>query len=327
MNWMGLAKQLTNSLTKDYVKVVPYQIKKIAVKDSFTALISNCKKTKQTGKPFHLKFKSRKQPVQSCYIPKSAVKEKGIYYTIAKALKYSEKDWFEKEIQDCRLVCDNGRWFITIPMKVKVETTSFENQEGIVALDPGIRSFITYFSTDGRFGWLGYHSFKELQRISFKMDKLISRLVLEEDKKKAKRLKRSIKRLRWRLRDLVDEMHWNIITYLTKHYKVILLPTFEVSNMTTRFHRKLVSKSVRNLLNYRFYEFGQRLQQKCDERGVTLLRVNEAFTSKTNSFTGEIMSTLGGKESFVYDGVAVNRDVNGARNILLRAMRDGSACA
>ena len=30
-------------------------------------------------------------------------------------------------------------------------------------------------------------------------------------------------------------------------------------------------------------------------------------------------------ERFRYDGIIVNWDINGARNILLRAMRDGSA--
>ena len=31
--------------------------------------------------------------------------------------------------------------------------------------------------------------------------------------------------------------------------------------------------------------------------------------------------------SFKYDGITIDRDVNGARNILLRAMRDSSATA
>ena len=69
------------------------------------------------------------------------------------------------------------------------------------------------------------------------------------------------------------------------------------------------------------------LDTKCRERGVTLVRCNEAYTSKTNSFMGEIMPKLGGKEKFKYDSVTVDRDANGARNILLRAVRDASATA
>lgn len=54
---------------------------------------------------------------------------------------------------------------------------------------------------------------------------------------------------------------------------------------------------------------------------IRLIRSNESYTSKTNSFTGEIFN-VGSKEWFIHEGVKVNRDINGARNILLRAMRD-----
>lgn len=325
LGWMAIAKQLTDTLIMDYVKVVPYQIKKIAVKDCSLSLIANCRKSKASGKPFSLRFKSRKNPSQSCYIPKSAVKESGIYYTIAGKLSYSERDWFDKEIQDCRLNYDNGRWYINIPIKDKVVMRDVENQDDVIALDPGIRTFMTYFSLNGHFGWLGYHSFHRLQSLSFKMDKLLSQLSIEKDKKRKIRLRRSINRNRWKLHDLVDELHWNVITYLTSHYGVIILPTFEVSGMVCKWHRKLRSKSVRNMLTYRYYEFSERLKAKCIERGIILLRSNESYTSKTNSFSGDLMPNLGSKESFLYDGIVVHRDINGARNILLRAMRDSSA--
>ena len=64
-----------------------------------------------------------------------------------------------------------------------------------------------------------------------------------------------------------------------------------------------------------------KLEHKCFERGRTLIRISEAYTSKTNSFTGEQM-TIGSRESFVHDGIRINRDINGARNILLRALVD-----
>ena len=78
------------------------------------------------------------------------------------------------------------------------------------------------------------------------------------------------------------------------------------------------------MLTYRFYEFSKRLEMKCKEYGVKLVRINEAYTSKTNSFTGEIIKSLGGKEYFKYDKIFVNRDINGSRNILLRYLRDSS---
>lgn len=78
--------------------------------------------------------------------------------------------------------------------------------------------------------------------------------------------------------------------------------------------------------SYRFFEFVERLQMKCDEKGIVLIRCNESYTSKTNSFDGSIMN-IGSKSSFKYKGITVDRDINGARNIMLRAMRDSSAVA
>ena len=320
--WMQMSTVVLAELTEDYIKSVPYQIKKIAVKDSYTARKTNCKKTKQSGKPFKLRYKSRKNPVQSCYIPKSAVSESGIYYTISGKLKFSEKEWLKNDICDCRLINDHGRWYLSVPQKIT--TVATENQGGIVALDPGVRNFLTYFSEDGRFGWLGIHAFDRILNLNLKRDKPLSRLALIKDKRKKGKLKRTLNRTYHRIQDLVDELHWQCINYLVHNFSVIVFPPFEVKGMTKK-GRKLRKSVVRSMLSLRFFDFKERLKQKCKECGVTYIEQNESYTSKTNSFTGELMSNLGGKEWFEYDGIKVHRDLNGARNILIRAMRDSSA--
>lgn len=320
--WMKMSTLVLHSLTEDYMMSVPYQIKNMSVKDSYTSWRTNCKKTKKTGKPFKLRYKSRKNPVQSCFIPKSAVSESGIYYTISGKLKFSEREWLKNDICDCRLINDHGRWYLSVPQKITTTTT--ENQGGIVALDPGVRNFLTYFSEDGRFGWLGVHAFDRILKLNLKCDKLLSRLERTKDKLKKGSLKRSLNRVYHRIQDLVDELHWQCINYLVHNFSVIIFPPFEVKGMTKK-GRKLRKSVVRSMLSLRFYEFKERLKQKCKECGVVYIEQNESYTSKTNSFTGELITNLGGKEWFVYDGIKVHRDLNGARNILIRAMRDSSA--
>ena len=320
--WMKMSTLVLHSLTEDYMKAVPYQIKNMAVKDSYTARQTNCKKTKKTGKPFNLRYKSRKDPIQSCYIPKSAVSESGIYYTISGKLKFSEREWLKYDICDCRLILDHGRWYLSIPQKIKIMPT--ENQGGIVALDPGVRNFLTYFSEDGRFGWLGIHAFDRIMKLNLKCDKLLSRLGLTKNKRQKGKLKRTLNRTYHRIQDLVDELHWKCINYLVHNFSVIVFPPFEVKGMTKK-GRKLRKSVVRSMLALRFFDFKERLKQKCKECGVLYIEQNESYTSKTNSFTGELMNNLGSKEWFMYDGIKVHRDLNGARNILIRAMRDSSA--
>lgn len=328
VNWMEVAKRLTRSLTEDYIKAVPYQIKKIAVKDCSQSFMNGVRKFRKTGEPFRMSFKSRKDPKQSCYIPKSALSENGIYHTISGRLRFSEKELLYNDHCDCRLVCENGRWFVVVPMSLgDVRHNSSENQGtgDVVAIDPGIRTFATYFSVNGHFGSIGYDSFRRVLRLHLKIDKLMSEIAKEENKRRKRNLKRAVLRTRWRIHDLVDELHNKTARYLADNYSVVLFPTFGTSEMVGKKGRKIKKSVVRAMQSFRFYDFGQKLERVCAENGVRCIRCDEAYTSKTNSFNGEIMENLGGRRSFVHEGVIVDRDVNGARNILLRTMRDSSA--
>lgn len=324
-HWMKLYPYVSSELDMDYVKEVPAIIKVIAVKDAYTSWKTNCKKAKKSGTPFSLKFKSRKDKVQSCGIPKTAISALGLYYTKSGIMKFSETDWFaNSEILDSRLICDHGRWFISIPRKITTQQTS-ETQGGAVAVDPGIRNFGTYFSADGRFGWVGQRAFERILKLNLRIDKMRSIIAKTEDKRYKFRLRRTIDRLYHKIRDLVDELHWKFINFLTKEFSVVIFPPFNVSDMVKKSGRKMRKMVVRSMMALRFYEFKERLKNKCKERHILFIEQNEAWTSKTNSFNGEVMTNLGGREFFNYQGQRVNRDVNGSRNILLRAMRDSSA--
>ena len=324
-NWMKLSQYILAELNMDYVKEVPHKIKNIAVKDAYISWSTNCKKAKKTGKPFSLRFKSRKDPVQSCYIPKTAVSELGIYHTKSGRMRFAQTDWFvDAEISDCRLIFDHGRWFISIPRKIQPQQPS-ENQGGAVAVDPGIRNYGTYLSTDGRFGWVGQRAFERVLKLNLRIDKLKSLISTTENKLERLRLRRAINRLYHKIKDLVDELQWKFINFLTKEFTTVIFPPFNVSDMTKAVNRKIRKVVVRSMMALRFFEFKERLKNKCKERHVLFIEQNESWTSKTNSFNGEVMTNLGGKEFFFHEGFKINRDLNGSRNILLRALRDSSA--
>ena len=329
VNWMEVAKRILHSHDEGYVKEVPYQVKKIAVKDAFQAFMNGCRKAKQTGKPFSLKFRSRKDSVQSCYIPKSAITEKGIYIRIGGSLKMTERHLLSNAIADSRLVREYGnKWYIVIPLSLgdtRFPTSENQGMGDVVAIDPGIRTFVTYFSENGHFGKIG-SSFQELMSLHHRIDKLCSRIAHCKDKRKRMTLRRAQGRLRFRLRNLVDELHWKAVNFLVRNFSVIILPTFCTSGMVKKGKRKIRKSVVRAMQSYRFFEFSERLALKCKEYGVLLLRSDESYTSMTNSFTGELMN-IGSKAHFMYEGVRVDRGLNGARNILLRAVRDSSLCS
>ena len=111
--------------------------------------------------------------------------------------------------------------------------------------------------------------------------------------------------------------------FLVKNFDVILLPTFETSEMVERGRRRIRSKTVRNLLSLAHYRFGMFLRHKAAEYGVSVLSVNEAYTTRTVSWTGEVLADVGGASVVVgCDGEWMDGDYNGARGIYLRALGD-----
>jgi len=315
-NWKAIKGGLLSSLP-EWCKEIPYQIKSIAIKDACTAVREAKKKYKKTGQIPQVKFRSRKDRIQSCYIPKSAVTDLGIYQTILGKIRYTEK--LPDNIGDCRLVFHHGQHYICVPHDVPRQTS--ENQGRVVALDPGVRSFLTLFTEDS-FGWIGTGDIGRIQRLCCYLDDLISRITKAKAKQR-RRLKKAADRLRLRIRHLIDEMHHQVARFLVDNFDVILLPRFEVSQMVVKSTRNLRSKSVRQMLSWAHYRFEMFLKQKAFETGKVVLDCHEAYTSKTVSWTGEIIPNLGGKKVIVgSDGFRMDRDINGARGIFLRALGD-----
>lgn len=323
-HWMGAAKIIMPTLP-EWAIPIPHQVKKIAIADAYKALSNGFQKWQTTGEPFDLQFRSRKNPKQSCFIPSSALKEAGIYPRIAGNLKRAES--FPENPRDSRLVFEHGRWFVIVPYRVLVTRT--ENQGRVVALDPGIRTFLTGFAEDQAFK-IGSGDFARIARLCHHLDRLTSKMAKARCRQKA-RLKKAAQRLRWKIRDLVDELHFQAIRFLLDRFDLILLPTFETQDMAIKSKRKIRAKSVRALLGYAFFRFGQRLESAAKQAGKVVLRVNEAYTSKTASWTGEIKA-IGGAKTITSGRPTVDRDLNGARGIFLRALvdtpslRNGRAC-
>ncbi|WP_233787340.1 RNA-guided endonuclease InsQ/TnpB family protein [Dulcicalothrix desertica] len=316
-NWKKVKGSILANLP-DWCKDTPYQIKSIAIKDACKA-VSNAKlKFQNTGVFSDFNFKSRKDPKQSCYIPKSAVSEKGIYHTILGSVKYTEP--LPQNFGDCRLVCAYGDYYLAVPGEsLQLET---ENQGRVVALDPGIRTFLTFFS-ESSFGWLGKDANIKIQKLCFKLDELCS-VISKSTGQVKRRFKKAANRIRAKIKNLVSELHKKTALFLIKNFDVILLPTFETSQMAKKGKRRIRSKSVRQMLTLSHYKFKEFIKHKALEHNKIVIDVSEAYTSKTVSWSGEIVKNLGGSKIIKSEstGQQMDRDLNGARGIFLRALVD-----
>jgi len=79
----------------------------------------------------------------------------------------------------------------------------------------------------------------------------------------------------------------------------------------------------RNLLQLKHYLFQQRLKAKCELRGCSLDICTEEYTSKTCGRCG-ILNNVGSRDVFSCSSccLVVDRDVNGARNIAIKRLKE-----
>ncbi|MGB3204154.1 MAG: transposase [Crinalium sp.] len=315
--WMTIAPHILGALP-EWAKSVPYQIKKIAVKDACLAVKAAKKGFGKDQQIRKCKFRSRKDKQQTIFIPKTAIKDCGVYHTILG--QCTLKEALPNGFSDGRLTLAYGEYYLIVSSEVQPQRT--ENQGRVVALDPGVRTFMTFFS-ESSYGWLGDDSNLRIQKLCFKLDKLISKISKSRSRRK-QRLKKAADRLRAKIQHMVKELHHKTAKFLVKNFDVILLPSFESSQMVSKSRRKIRSKSVRQMLTLSHYQFKKHLEWKAIVFGkVALTDINEAYTSKTVSWTGEVVK-IGGSRVIKskIDGNCMNRDLNGARGIFLRALVD-----
>jgi putative transposase len=136
-------------------------------------------------------------------------------------------------------------------------------------------------------------------------------------------LKKAANPIRAKIKNLVSELHKKTAKFLVDNFDVILLPTFETSHMVKKGRRRIRSKSVRQMLTLSHYQFKQFIKHKAFEHNKIVIDVNEAYTSKTVSWTGEVVKIGGSKIiKSPSTGETMDRDLNGARGIFLRALVD-----
>ena len=309
-------KKYATKLLPNWAKHCPFQIKAIAIRDAHKAFWSTIKACK--GK-LSFKFRSRKNPKQSCFIPKTAISETGIY------TRSTGKLWFKEELPenylDSRLVFQYNQWFLISPFKKNIHVAESQGH-GIVALDPGVRSFQTFYS-ETSCGHIGKADIGKISRLCYYIDNLISR-TSKVSARYRKRMKLAQGKIRLKIQNLVKEIHYKTALFLVQNFDVILLPTFNSSQMVKKTKRKLRAKSVRQMLTWSHYKFKQILHNKALEFGKKVIEVCEAYTSKTESWSGKVVDIKGSK--VIGSGSKMlDRDLNGARNIFIRSLGDSPA--
>jgi len=193
---------------------------------------------------------------------------------------------------------------------------------GVIALDPGSRTFLTGYSPNYHTLQIGKNTEKTLEKIHKEMDLIRGKRELTENKRRKALFTTVLARRQKRLTNLIDDLHWKAIAFLTQKYRSIMLGDLSSKKVSSR-ERYLPKRVKRNLLTLGFYRFRKRLEEKCLERGNEFLLVNEAYTTATCTRCGTVKKIGSSKiRECGICNLVIDRDYNGARNIYLKGWFD-----
>lgn len=316
-------------------KEVPFDTRQLAVADALKAYKTSMALLKNKRiERFQLQFRARKDPKQSFWINKRAFKKWRLFPARLKGsksqIRFSSKDW--KWLQEklpngpehnTLIQNYNGAWYVVVtyktdPSAAKAEPPVFSE----IALDPGVRTFQTGYSPQGVILKSGEDRVKVLKRLHEKIDLLQSvRDKVNKGSRKKYTLRRRILKTYRKVHDLVTDLHNQTAAFLVHNFQTILLPTFETGKMVEHVEsRKISNATARTMMCLSHYKFRCKLRDLCARRGRDLYVVGEEYTSKTCTQCGHIHTNLGGAKVYkcASCGLEIDRDIQGARNILLK---------
>lgn len=308
---LKLRDAIMQSDLPQWVKDAPCHIRQNAIFDAHRAY----KASKDC------KFRSCRAPSQTIKFNNSNYSNGAWYPNSTRGLSFIASEPVPQECgSGTQLIKCKGRWFAVFPYPVE---THDNQSDKIIALDPGVRTFLTGF--DGaKFLEFGAGDMGRITRLCQHLDGLMSRVAKSKNCRQRQRMRIAAGRMRTKIQDLVNEVHKQVACYLTENYRIIFLPAFETSQMVAKAKRKIRSKTARAMLTWAHYRFKLFLKQAAVRRGCTVVDVTEEYTSKTCTSCGHIHTKLGGSKTFTCPscGHALPRDMNGAFGILLKALSD-----
>lgn len=358
-NTIELRKEIVvhDKLQDTWEKGVPTKIRARAVQQAVDAVKINRRKKKR----YKMQFRSLKKSATETMVIEKAfgqakgpingfkpLKPKHITTHFAPTTRLGklggvilrDKQWLcDKLVLDDRLLEDALlKWEKTVNafyLIVRIDETSQRDPdprwEGkqVVALDPGERTFQTFYSPDGRHGALLTNTKQYIHKMCDKIDKVQSHWTYtKQDKilnhherwRKISRQHKLIQKLHYKLKCFRHNAHYAAANYLLRNWDIVMIPKFEVSNMVKKTNRVMNKCSVRGMYNWAHYEFRQRLISKSFKyAGKHVIVINEPGTSKTCGLCGTWHAELGSSKVFRCPSchVELDRDVNGARNNLI----------
>jgi len=270
---------------------------------------------------FNMRYRSRKLLSEVISIPKTAIKisddktKFNLFTTYLKTPIKVFKELIPDINHEIKLLHDKkcNNWYICVPIEYNVNS---DNQGGIVSIDPGVKTFQTLYDANGSVTQIGSEDMKFiLVELYKKIDKYKSLRTTATGRRK-KNITSRIFFLNNKYKNLITEIHNKTCVYIYKNYNNVLISN--IGNIKSKNRQ-----NNRCLLGWSHGKFIERLTHHMHKNGKKINIVTEEFTSKTCGRCGWLDNNLSNKDIFHCRscGLHISRDVNGARNILLKHLQ------
>ncbi len=308
--------------TKDWILETPKDIRANSIRE-VVSMYKTAFTNKKQGNiaKFKMKFRSKKLNKESISIPKTAIKISENKKSINLFTSYLKtpikvfKELIPDIKNEIKLIHEKrtNDWYICIPVEYNINS---ENQGNIVSIDPGVKTFQTLYDPNGNVTQIGTSDMKNiLKKLYQKIDKYKS--LRQKSKGKTKRnISKKIYFFNKKFNNLITEIHNKTCVYIYKSYNNVLISN--ISNVKSKN-----KNNNRCILNWSHSKFIDRLTHHMHKNGKKINIITEEFTSKTCGNCGWLNEKLSNKDIFCCRscGLNISRDVNGARNILLKHLK------
>lgn len=312
-----------------WIQKTPCAIRDGALLDVLKAIKSSVALHKNTKKRFALKFKSCKARSDSIVINGRDWKDGLLYPTMWIKQKFKSSESIPAKLNyDCRLQRTHlGEYHLCIPVFTPKKTSDATKDAKIIALDPGVRTFMTGFDSDNNTIEWGISDISRVQKLHHYGDKLQSEITKSKGRSKYRKRK-ALKRINRKITNLIEDCHKKLSSALCTNYNTIMLPEFQSSKISLKSNTKLVKKVRRCVLSWCHFKFRQKLINKAEMLGVNVIIVPENYTTRTCSSCG-LLNNVGSSKAFKCESckLSLDRDINAAKNIFIRACCERTLCA
>jgi len=322
--------RLTNDIM--WQKDVPYDTRQLAIDQVIAAYSSNFALIKnRENKQFNVSFKTKKSSSETFQIDKGAINIKKLRIfsqRLKKKFRMRKRD--VKKLQegvDGTITClkiKPGKWYLCIPRKktIAVEPIYKNAAYKSVFLDPGVRTFQTFYSPDGLCGKIGDQYCNDfIKPLTNKIDHLESIRSKTNNSKTRRHIRNRLFKLRTKARNRIQDLHWKTCKFLCDGFDTIVLPEFKSSEMVEKCPGRVISKkTVRQLLELSHCDFRNKLKYYAKTKLRNLILVTEEYTTKTCGHCGKEQIVGSAKVFACSCGYEMDRDIHGARNICIKSI-------